>query len=177
MAPRRKRIVANAVAATLAAVAGWIWYEPYNALDRLADFDASAAQIASRYDRASLRDGFAGQTVPQVETYPPPLTKDMLLDAMVHPEAVRLLVAEPYGAWQFAAAEGVPDDIMQQLGAEDPSPMPRLLEETESWDIDRPGLRSFIARPADRAGGHVYYFRRDGLGWKLVHIGLSEPIR
>lgn len=97
--------------------------------------------------------------------------------ALFAPEAVRLLVVEPYGPWQFAAAEGVPEELMAQLESEDISPMPRVLETTESWTFERDGIAAFTARPADKNGGHTYRFERDGLGWRLVQIDLSEPIR
>ena len=172
-----RRAAIAIVAACLIAALGWEWYSPRHAIERLADFEAQPAELASRYDRASVRAGFAAQAVPAAATYPPPVTQDVILDALSAPEAVRLLVAEPYGAWQFAAAEGLPEDIERLIDPDGPSPMPRILEETGSWSIDRHGFTAFTARPADRAGGHAYSFERSGLGWRLVHVKLSEPIR
>ena len=160
-------------------VAGWFAYSPYRALGQLSDFDIDQQAFSALYDPEALRKAFAAQTVPEMDGLPPPITKNVVLDALVAPEAVRLLVAEPYGEWQFAAAEGLPEEIKKQLDADqEPQPyMPRMLEMTESWTIDRQGLDTFVAMPADREGGHSYTFERAGLGWRLVHIQLSEPIR
>ena len=164
----------------MAAFAGWEWHSPYRALDVLGDYETAPETRSGLYDRAALRRGFAKQTVPQVDDYPPPLTKDVLLDALVDPRAVQLLAIEPYGQWQPAAYAGLADEVKTEIDAEqgaDPSPMPRILETTESWSIERRGWGVFVATPADREGGHSYTFERAGLGWRLVHIQLSEPIR
>lgn len=56
-----------------------------------------------------MREAFERQILPQIDTYGPPYTKDVVLDAMSHPRAVRIFVIEPYGEWQFAPAAGLPD--------------------------------------------------------------------
>lgn len=174
----RRGAILLVLSALLAAAGGaWYWASPRLALSRLADGPANPEALAGLYDRGSLRAGFVAQTTPAMADYPPPLTRDVILDALVDPRSVRLLVAEPYGAWQFAAAEGVPEALLEEAGLADESPMPRMLERAESWEFERDGIDGFTARPADREGGHVYRFERDGLGWTLKHIELSEPIR
>ena len=168
-------------ASVLALLAGVTWYfgSPYYAL---AQFDRSKDDlqgIKELYDRKDLRKGFERQTGPEFGALPPPLTADSILDALVAPEAVRLLVIEPYGEWQFAAADGLDPEIKRQMGwdeHDDPS-MPRILDTTSSWNIDRQGYSAFIARPADSDGGHSYHFRREGFSWRLHTIDLSEELR
>lgn len=174
---RAPALVAVAALLALAGALGWFYASPHTALARLAEPAEPPERFALLYDREALRAGFAAQTLPKVVDYPPPLTREVLLDAITASESVRLLVAEPYGAWQFAAAEGVPEALLEEAGLAEDSPMPRSLERTESWEIERVGVSGFIARPGDRPGGHAYRFERDGLRWRLVHIQLSEPIR
>ncbi|KLE34185.1 hypothetical protein [Aurantiacibacter luteus] len=156
-------------------VAGtWYVLSPRLALAALSEPDADPADIAALYDRLALRAAFARQTEPSTHGLPPPITREVLLDALSHPRSVRLLVLEPYGQWQFAAGEGLPDGLIE----DDPAGfMPRALETTENWSVERGGLDSFTAIPADRPGGNRYRFRRDGLGWVLVEIQLTERIR
>jgi hypothetical protein len=170
-----KRAAAIAGVVAVLCAAAWYWLSPQRALDALGDFGAPPSEIAALYDRQSVRAGFAAQTMTQVDDYPPPLTKDVVLDALSDPEAVRMLAAEPYGEWQFAAYEGLPPALRE--GEEESSPMPRIMETTQSWEIERDGLSGFTARGGDREGGKTYTVRRDGLSWKLVHVDLGTEIR
>ncbi|WP_120716965.1 hypothetical protein [Tsuneonella amylolytica] len=168
--------------ALLPVLAAWAWYawSPRLALAALTDFDASPADIARLYDRDAVRAGFAAQTEPAVDSYPPPLTKGVVLDALSDPRAIRMLVVEPYGQWQFAAWDGLPQRIRTVLDADDDSQtgsMPRMLETTANWSIERRGLSGFAACGADRPGGKTYRFVRRGLSWRLVHIELEHTIR
>ena len=157
--------------------AGWYVFSPRWVLATLSDPNRDPAQIAKLYDSKRLYDAFDRQTLPQVADYPPPLTKQVLLTALTDPRAVRALVIEPYGEWQFAAAEGVPPAFL--LDGDQTGPTPRSLETSQDWTLNRDGLRGFVARGGDRAydASHAYRFERDGLSWKLIAIELSEPIR
>ena len=176
-ATNRHPIIAAVVTLAVFAVAAGAWYalSPRMAIEALRDFDAAPGDIAARYDRAAVRGGFARQMLPQVDTYPPPLTKDVVLDAMSDPRSVRMFMAEPFGEWQFAAAEGLPPGLSDD--GESSDPMPRLLEVTEDWWIERDGLAGFTASGADRSPSNTYRFRRDGLSWILEHIELTTEIR
>ena len=114
--------------------------------------------------------------LPQVDTYQPPYTKGVVLDAMSDPRAVRLFINEPYGEWQFAAAAGLPEDFP---GGEPAGPMPRIMETTDSWSLEWSGLNEVVATPSGRneVRGNSYRFERDGLSWRLVAIDLTVPIR
>ena len=114
--------------------------------------------------------------LPQVDTYEPPYTKDVILDAMSDPRAVRMFVNEPYGEWQFAAAAGLPADFPEEEPA---GPMPRIMETTDSWSFDWSGLNTIVATPSGRseARGNSYRFERDWLSWHLVAIELTTDIR
>lgn len=168
-------------ASVLALLAGVAWYfgSPHYALAQFDRPKDDQQGITKLYDREALRDGFERQTGPEFKALPPPLTADSILDALVAPEAVWLLVMEPYGEWQFAAADGLDPEIERQMGwDEDDGPsMPRILDTTSSWNIDRQGFSSFIARPADSEGGHSYHFRREGFSWRLHTIDLSQELR
>ena len=174
---QRPAVIASGAAIAALAVLATAWYvmSPHLALDRLTEFDASPEQMLRRYDRQAVREGFAGQMLPQVDDYPPPLTKDVVLDALSHPRSVRLLVVEPFGEWQFAAAEGLPPGLLED--DEPTGSMPRLMEMTEDWEIERGGLSHFTARGADREPSNAYRFRREGLSWVLEHIELTTDIR
>ena len=163
----------------LAALAWYAW-SPRLALAALTDFDADPADIARSYDRGAVRAGFAAQTEPAVDGYPPPLTKAVILDALSEPHAMRMLVVEPYGDWQFAAWDGLPQRIRADLSAGDldrTASMPRMLETTADWSIERRGLSEFVARGADRPGSKTYRFVRRGWSWRLVHVDLGSTIR
>ena len=175
MQPRWIGIAFAAVLLVATPLLGWYWLSPNYALDRLAEFDAEPTDLLSRYDRTSVRQGFEAQMEPQVDDYPPPLTKSVVLDAISHPESVRMLVAEPFGEWQFAAAEGLPADIAQDDNAV--GPMPRIMETTQAWNIERDGLSGFVASGADRKPSNRYRFRREGPRWVLDHIELTTRIR
>ena len=171
---------ALALAPILAALAWFVW-SPRMAIAALADFDAQPADLTRLYSRDMVRAGFARQTAPAVERYPPPLTKEVVLDALSGPRSVRMLVAEPYGDWQFAAWEGLPERTRSEVAGaqagEPLSPMPRVLETTEEWAIQRRGLSEFVARGADRPGSNTYRFVRNGAAWQLVEIDLGTIIR
>ena len=145
------------------------------ALDALADFEATPDEIAARYDRAALRAGFLAQMEPQTRDYAPPFTQDAVLDAMIDPRAVRMFVIEPYGEWQFAAAEGLPEDP----GAAGSRSMGRILETGKGWDVTWQRLGGFEARATGRSDrpSNLYRFRREGLGWTLTGIDLTTRIR
>jgi hypothetical protein len=166
----------------LAALVWYVW-SPRMALVALTDFDADPADIARLYVREDVRAGFGAQTMPQVDTYPPPLTKDVVLDALSDPRSVRMLVAEPYGEWQFAAWEGLPQRLRAEVSAaqgaaqESMPSMPRVLETTKDWTIERRGISEFVARAADRPRSKTYRFVRRGLSWRLVEIDLGTAIR
>jgi hypothetical protein len=169
-------------AAFAAALAWYIW-SPLLAIAAIADFDAQPAGLAQLYARDRVRQGFAAQTEPAVDAYPPPLTKAVVLDALSDPRSVRMLVAEPYGDWQFAAWEGLPQRLRTKVSemdtvTSDPMPaMPRALETTEEWIIDRRGLSEFVARGADRPGSKAYRFVRRGMWWRLEEIDLGTTVR
>ena len=154
----------------------WYIFSPRLAISRLSDWSTKPEHLVALYDRAKVRSAFEQQMLKQVDTYPPSLTKRVVLDAMSDPRAVRAFVAEPYGEWQFAAAIGLPDE----LKLKDPTDvMPRLMETTENWEFARAGIDEFIASPSDREDqeGNSYRFERDGLGWRLVAIELTTKIR
>ena len=115
--------------------------------------------------------------VRQVDSYPPPFTKAIILRILTDPRTVRALVIEPYGQWQFGAAQGLPPDLIVE--DEPAGSMPRILETTEDWAIAYEGLDAFVARGSDRPDSlsHAYRFERSGVGWTLVAIELSEPVR
>lgn len=154
---------------------GWYWVSPGLSLKALGDFEASPWELAKLYARDRLRAEFARQMLPQTSDYSPPLTEEVLLDALADPRAVRMLVTEPYGQWQFAAAHGLPAALP---GGEDMPPMPRILETSENWHIVRHGLSGFTAQAADRENqrSNRYHFKRDGIGWRLITIELTAPI-
>ena len=163
--------------AAVVIVAGGSWYafSPRRAVASLSDWEAAPEELLALYDRARLRAAFEKQMLPQVDTYKPPYTKDAVLDAMSDPRAVRMLVNEPYGEWQFAAAAGLPADFPEEEPA---GHMPRIMETTDSWSFDWSGLDNIVATPSDRDGvsGNSYHFERDGLSWRLVAIDLTVPI-
>ena len=163
---------------TIVLVAGGSWYafSPRLAIAALSNWDAAPDKLLLRYDRARVRAAFERQMLPQVDTYPPPYTKDAVLDAMSDPRAVRMFVNEPYGEWQFAAAAGLPEDFREEEPA---GPMPRILETTDRWSFDWSGFSTIVATPSGRneASGNSYRFERDGLSWRLVAIELIVPIR
>ena len=159
------------------AFAGWYWFSPHRALAAFADRTKTDREIARLYDRARLRGAFAQQMVRQVDSYPAPFTKAVILQILTNPRTVRALVIEPYGEWQFAAAEGLPPDLVIDDGPA--GSMPRLLETTGDWAIAYEGLDAFVARGSDRPDdlSHAYRFERSGVGWTLVAIELNEPVR
>ena len=155
---------------------GWYFLSPRFAISQLSDWTTASQDLTELYDRAKVRSSFEQQMLPQVETYPPPLTKSVVLDAMTDPKAIRAFVVEPYGDWQFAAVLGLPDE----LNFEDPTDvMPRLMETTENWEFERIGIDEFIASPSGRDDqeGNSYRFKRNGLRWRLVSIKLTTNIR
>ena len=155
---------------------GWYFLSPRYAISQLSDWNTASQELTAFYDRGKVRSSFEQQMLPQFETYPPPFTKHVVLDAMTDPNAIRAFVVEPYGDWQFAAALGLPDE----LNSEDPTGvMPRLMETTENWEFERIGIDEFIASPSDRDDqkGNSYRFERDGLRWRLVSIKLTTKIR
>ena len=155
---------------------GWYFLSPRFAISKLSDWSTASQDLTALYDRAKVRSSFEQQMLPQVETYPPPWTKRVVLDAMTDPDAIRAFVVEPYGDWQFAAALGLPDELQ----TEDPTDvMPRLMETTEHWEFERKGIDEFIASPSDRSDqqGNSYKFEREGLRWRLVSIKLTTKIR
>lgn len=155
---------------------GWYFLSPRLAISQLSDRSAASQDLTALYDRAKVRSSFEQQMLPQVETYPPPLTKRVVLDAMTDPEAIRAFVVEPYGDWQFAAALGLPDELKSKDSTE---VMPRIMETTENWEFERIGIDEFIASPSDRNDqeGNSYRFEREGLRWHLVSIKLTTRIR
>lgn len=178
------RAAAVLLVIAMAIAIGWYLASPHHALSRLSDYEIGAEERLQLYDREKLRAAFEAQMEPSVDDLPPPITKDVLLDALTAPEAVRLLVMEPYGEWQFAAADGLAPEVKAQIAGPDDSAgsMPRMLETAESWEFERRGLSELTARPADEGWResrthHSYRFERDGLGWKLVAIELAHPIR
>lgn len=172
----RPLLVAAIIFGTALLFSGWYVLSPRLAISQLSDWNTAPENLMALYDRERVRSAFEEQMLPQVDTYPPPLTKRVVLDAMSDPRAVRAFVVEPYGDWQFAAATGLPEELM----SEDPTDvMPRLMETTENWEFARTGIDEFIASPADREDqeGNSYQFERDGLGWRLVAIKLTTKIR
>ena len=164
---------ALAAFAVLTLGAAWYVWSPRWALEAVQKFGQPPETIARLYDRDAVRAAFARQTSPIVDDYPPPFTRKVILDSLSDPRAVRMLMVEPYGEWQFAASEGLPPDLLP----DDTGPMPRLLETTQERNIDRHGLSGFTATGADRPGGNRYVFRREGFGWTLKAIELTETIR
>ena len=55
--------------------------------------------------------------LPQVEVYPAPITKRLLLNALTDPRAIQMFVIEPYGEWQLAAAAGLPTSLQDKGGS------------------------------------------------------------
>ena len=90
---------------------------------------------------------------------------DPLVDGLVTPEAIARLVEE--GEVAAGAAR------IEQGGAGEDEAAPE-------WVIERDGLSRFTARPQDRetlsvaADAPTLVFEREGLGWKLVELGLPE---
>lgn len=160
--------------AAVAVAAGGSWYafSPRLAIAALSDWEVAPEEL---YDRPRERAAFERQMLPQVDNYERPYTKDVVLDAMSAPRAVRMFVNEPYGEWQFAAAAGLPEDFPE---GEPAGLMPRIMETTDSWLFDWSGLNTIVATPSGRneASGNYYHFERDGLGWRLVAIDLTVPI-
>ncbi|WP_265562455.1 hypothetical protein [Sphingomicrobium arenosum] len=155
---------------------GWYALSPRLAIAQLGDGNIAPGKLTELYDRERVRSAFERQMLPQVETYPPPLTKGVILDAMSDPRAVRAFVVEPYGDWQFAAAKGLPDEFITKERAD---VMPRILQTSENWELRRTGFDEFVATPSGRQGqkGNSYRFERDGIGWRLVAIELTTTIR
>ena len=172
----RPSLIAALLVGIALLLAGWYYMSPRLAIARLTDREAAAERLVALYDRDRVRAAFKQQMSPQVDSYPPPWTKDVVLDALSNPRAIRAFVAEPYGEWQFAAAEGLPLEFAQ----EDPANvMPRLMEITDSWTFERSGIEAFTAMPSyrDDREGNSYRFEREGLGWRLVAIELTTKIR
>ena len=169
-------LVAAIAAVVIGAAGSWYALSPRLAIAALGDWEAAPEELQAGYDRARVRAAFERQMLPQVDTYEPPYTKDVILDAMSDPRAVRMFVNEPYGEWQFAAAAGLPADFPEEEPA---GPMPRIMETTDSWSFDWSGLNTIVATPSGRseARGNSYRFERDGLSWRLVAIELIVPIR
>ena len=164
--------------AAIVIVAGGSWYafSPRLAIAALSDWETAPEELLALFDRARVRAAFENQMLSQVDTYEPPYTKDVILDAMSDPRAVRMFVNEPYGEWQFAAAAGLPADFPEEEPA---GPMPRIMETTDSWSFEWSGFNTIVATPSGRneASGNSYRFERDGLSWRLVAIELIVPIR
>lgn len=170
-------LLVSAIAAVVIAAGGsWCAFSPRLAIAALSDWEATPEELLDLYDRPGVRAAFERQMLPQVDSYEPPYTKDVVLDAMSDPRAVRMFVNEPYGEWQFAAAAGLPEDFPE---GEPAGPMPRLMETTDSWSFDWSGLNTIVATASGRneASGNSYRFERDGLNWRLVAIDLTVPIR
>ena len=163
------------VTAVIMAVGSWYAFSPGLAIAALSDWDAAPEDLLSLYDRPRVRAAFELQMLPQVDTYEPPYTKDVILDAMSDPRSVRMFVNEPYGEWQFAAAAGLPEDFPR---GEPAGPMPRIMATTDSWSFDWSGLNTIVATPSGRSetSGNSYGFERDGLSWRLVAIELTTDI-
>ena len=157
-------------------VLAWYTLSPRLAISQLSDWYAEPEELIELYDREKLRAAFERQMLPQVKTYPPPITQQVILDAMSAPTAVRAFVVEPYGEWQFAAVRGLPDELVPE---DEGGSMPRVMEITESWDFARTGFNELVATPSDREDqtGNSYRFERDGLRWRLVAIELTTKIR
>ncbi|MXP15713.1 hypothetical protein GRI44_13235 [Altererythrobacter confluentis] len=172
----RSLIAAVIIMVTALLFLGWYILSPRLAISQLSDWNTEPENLIALYDRERVRSAFEQQMLPQVDTYPPPLTKSVVLDAMCDPRAVRAFVVEPYGEWQFAAATGLPEELATK---EPTDVMPRLMETTEDWEFERKGISEFIASPSDRKDqeGNSYRFERDGLGWRLVAIELTTEIR
>ena len=167
----------SAIAAVLVAAGGsWYAFSPRLAVAALSDWEAAPEELLALYDRPRVRAAFERQMLPQVDTYQPPYTKGVVLDAMSDPRAVRSFINEPYGEWQFAAAAGLPEDFP---GGEPAGPMPRIMETTDSWSLEWSGLNEVVATPSGRneVRGNSYRFERDGHSWRLVAIDLTVPIR
>lgn len=163
-------------AAIMLAFGSWYALSPRWAVSALADWDSEPKELTALYDRNRVRAAFEQQMLPQVDTYPRPLTKDVILEALSDPRAIRMFVTEPYGEWQFAAAAGLPSKLMK---GDPPAVMPRTMETTDRWSFKRSCLKTLIATPSGRIGtrGNSYYFERDGLSWRLVAIELTTKIR
>ena len=173
---KRALQIATSLVAAASLALGWYVLSPRWAISKLSDWQTDPENLSEHYDRQEVRAACARQMLPQVDDYPPPLTKDVVLDALSHPRAVRMFVAEPYGEWQFAAAAGLPP----RLASSDPTGvMPRIMETTDNWEFHRSGVSRFVASPSDRAGteGNRYHFERHGLHWRLVAIELTTKIR
>ena len=85
--------------AAIVIVAGGSWYafSPRLAIAALSDWETAPEVLLALFDRARVRAAFENQMLPQVDTYEPPYTKDVILDAMSDLRAVRMFVNEPYG--------------------------------------------------------------------------------
>ena len=156
-------------------IVGWSALSPRWAISKLSDWETDPENLSEHYDRQQGRAAFERQMLPQVDDYPPPITKDVVLDSLSDPRAIRLFVTEPYGEWQFAAAAGLPP----RLSSNDPTRGNRIMEITESWKLDWLGVSRVVASPSERAGaeGNRYHFERHGLNWRLVAIELTTEIR
>ncbi len=161
---------------TVALLCGWYFLSPRLAISQLSDWHTAPEDLVELYDQEKVRLAFEQQMLPQVEGYPPPFTKDVILDAMSDPRAIRAFVIEPYGEWPFAAAAGLPSELITEERGDG---MPRIMEVAREWEFARRGFDEVIASPSDREGqlGNVYHFERDGLRWRLVAIQLTTKIR
>lgn len=174
--PSNRKVILIVVTAIILALGSWYVLSPRWALSALADWEGDPKDLTALYDRNHVRAAFEQQMLPQVDTYRLPLNKDVILDALSDPRAIRMLVTEPYGEWQFAAAAGLPSRLMK---GDPPVDMPRALETTHRWSFKRSGVKVLIATPSGRRGtrGNSYHFKREGLKWRLVAIELTTKIR
>ena len=83
-------------------IVGWSALSPRWAISKLSDWETDPENLSEHYDRQQVRAAFERQMLPQVDDYPPPITKDVVLDSLSDPRAIRLFVTEPYGEWQLS---------------------------------------------------------------------------
>lgn len=85
--------MASIVVGAALLVVGSYALTPRWTISKLSDWETNPQDLSEHYDR--LRAAFERQMLPQVEDYPPPIAKDVVLDALSDPRAVRLFVTEP----------------------------------------------------------------------------------
>lgn len=166
----KRLIVLPFIAAALCV--GWYIASPWLAMRGIVDAARSgqAAELEERVDFAAIRENLKGDIGAAVERQLPnsenPVERfggaiatglgGMAVDAAVTPSGLAALVL----TGRFAGPL-IPEDMRQgQI----------------EWEIDRDGFETFAAhgRFEDGRAGPTLHFRRDGLGWNLVDVDLTD---
>lgn len=164
------------LAALVAAALAWAWFSPLYTLNQIRSAaEARDAERMSRYiDYPALREDLKGdfrRTLMAEAARQPQTGMDAMaatigmalagpmVDAMVTPEGVQAMFDRQAG--DAAKANGAEPAGRPSLAAAAPGETP---------EIERRGLDEFLVRGKDGKGGMV--FRRRGLGWKLVGVGV-----